>query len=218
MYAYGLPRALRRQGHFVYVPRPEEGLGELRQVLDVVGPDLVLTMGWTQRQGPESLRSIQDHCAARRSLHVYWSTEDPLHTDVWTLPLLAVARPDAVATISPTSVALLREFGYPTELLPFACDPGQYRPQPAHPYYAVDVALVATLYPTGPEFRRQSLEWMLRPLVGSGVTVGIWGTGWEYADAHLGFEVPRAWLLGPAGVGAARDDHDPAAVVLLAPA
>lgn len=200
VWIHGLPQALRRLGHVVYVPREDEGPRELRGVLDQWEPELVLTMGWTPRHTPENLRLLRDHCRPRPVLHVYWSAEDPAHTDVWTLDYLERAEPDAVPSISPTTVPLLREMGYASEELPFGCDPLQYRPQEPDPRYATDIALIATLYTSATSFRWICLERLLRPLLGSDLRVGIWGRGWEHARSFLGLDLPEHWLRGPAAV------------------
>lgn len=201
VWANGLPAALRGMGHFVYVPRHEEGLRELHQVLRVVQPELIITVGWTQRRTPPYIGAIRAHCAATRTLHVYWSVEDPTHTDVWTLDYLERAAPDAVLTISPSTVGLLRQLGYVSEELPLACNPILHRPGAADPRYATDIALIASCYPPICEMRQHSLRALLAGLRDGPWRVGIWGPDWDQAETRVGLRIPDGWWRGPVSHG-----------------
>lgn len=193
----GLPPALERLGHRVRLAQAGDGLARLAASLSAFGPQLILTVGWTQSHRVAQLREIRAYRAAAGDvLHVHWSTEDPCHTNVWTLPLLEVAGPDAVLTVDPGSVELLRATGYATAVLPFAAHVKSVPPIEAAGPAVVDVALVADLGAPLPAYRRQSIDVLLLPLVDGPWRVGVWGAGWEDAGAVLGRGLPEAWLRG----------------------
>jgi spore maturation protein CgeB len=193
----GMPSALRRMGHFVYVPHPGEGLRELHQVLGHVRPDVVVTVGWSQRRIAPYVDAIRAYCAQSRALHAYWSVEDPTHTEIWTLDYLEQAAPDAVFTISPSTVELLRSLGFAAEHMPLAFDPLVHHPVEPSPSWATDVALVATCYPPMGELRQRSLRDLLEGLIGGAWRVGIWGPEWDKAEARIGLRLPDGWWRGP---------------------
>ncbi|MCL6564410.1 MAG: glycosyltransferase [Firmicutes bacterium] len=195
-YRYGLPRALERLGHEVWIPTPEERGSAIAYHLYRRRPELVLSMGWTAwATDTDAWTIIQRYCRDQPALHVYWSTEDPIHTEVWVVPYIQRVNPDAVMTISPTAVGFFRDFGFYSDELPFAAIPEIHRPNTLSAQRPIDVALVATLYgETSGNLRNIALASRLRPLIGMPWTVGIWGSGWEDARRHLGFTVPPQWI------------------------
>ncbi len=194
VYVHGLPQALGRLGHHVTMWQGGPAVDRLQKYLASQRPGLILSMGWTQMHRDWiSLEAIRQYCKSSPALHVYWATEDPLHTSVWTLQYLERVQPDAVLTISPLTLPLLRRLGYPAEELPFAADPGIHRPTPGGP--PLDVVLVGTAYgEASGRLRAVGLGWLLRPLAASGRHVEVYGNFWQEAGRYLGFDLPRAWL------------------------
>lgn len=194
VYTHGLPQALERLGHHVTVWQGAPSIERLERYLASAQPELILSMGWMQmHRDRASLEAIRQYCLSPRALHVFWSTEDPIHTSVWTLEYLEKARPDAVLTISPTTVPLLRRLGYAAEEMPFAADPEVHRPTPGAT--AVDVVLVGTAYgEMSGLLRGIGLGWLLRPLLGLPARVEVHGSFWGGAQRSLGFELPASWL------------------------
>ncbi len=194
VYTHGFPQALTRRGHHVTVWQGGPSLETLQRYLASMRPELVLSMGWTPMHSDNtSLELLRQYCRSPGVLHVYWGTEDPTHTDVWTLPFLEKASPDAVLTISPTTVPLLRELGYAAEEMPFAADQGFHRPTPGG--RPSDVVLVGTAYgETSGALRGLALNWLLQPLINFRGRVDVHGSFWGMAKRDVGFDLPASWL------------------------
>ncbi|MBE3556290.1 MAG: glycosyltransferase [Firmicutes bacterium] len=192
-----MPQALKRRGHEVRFSTGDPHLFE--QQLADYQPDLILSMGWTTHTTPAWVLPIRAYTHQHPALHLYWSVEDPIHTETFVAHYLKLAQPDALLTISPEHVAYYHTHGYPTAYLPFAMDRNAHRPGPAVAAQCTDIALVANFsFATAGTFRKTSLEWLLAPLRDLPVRVGIWGRHWEeLAAQQLGFEIPSTWLRGP---------------------
>lgn len=215
VYRAGLPPALERLGQEVWIPSPEERGGALAALLAQRKPELILSMGWTSwsADGP-GLTAIREYSRAHpETVHIYWSTEDPIHTDVWVIPHLEFVRPDLVLTIAPGAVEDFRRLGFAAAEMPFAAimvSPAKALVQPR-----VDIALVATLYGgAAGKLRNLGLVRLLEPLMGQSWTVGIWGHGWQESRRYLGFQVPPQWLHPPLGFGAVPGMYQTARFVL----
>ena len=193
---HGMPQALRRAGHQVLLPRRGEHQ-ELMKLLDESQPEIILTMGWTACHTPENLQLIREYCRGRQALHVFWSAEDPIHTDTYTARILELANPDAIATISPDMLGYFREMGFPAMELPFACNRDLHHPGAADMRYLADVALVGNYsFATAGSYRAESLRLLLEPLLHTRLRVCIWGKDWQKAFSDLGFRIPAGWLRG----------------------
>ena len=214
VYVHGLPQALRRLGHSVTVWEGPPELERLQRYLQAARPKLVLTMGWTPMHGDAgSLAAIRQYTESPDALHVYWSTEDPIHTGTWTIPYLEQTRPDAVLTISERTVPLLERLGYAAAHMSFAADAELHRPAPGGA--GADVVLVGTAYGevSGP-MRSIGLGWLLRPLLGSGLRVEVYGNFWSEARQSIGFDLPVAWLRRSLPFRAVPQVYSAAAIVL----
>lgn len=216
VYRFGLPPALERLGHRVWIPTPHERGSGLARMLAARRPELVLSMGWTGWSADQTaLALLQDYCTEYRVPHIYWSTEDPLHTTVWVEPHIGFVQPDVVLTVSPRTVDWYRQLGIRAEELPFAAAVDLHKPSGQPSTELVDVALVATLYgSTGGPLRNPSLSMLLRPLLGRGWTVRIFGHGWETAEQQLGLRLPPQWIQPPVPYQAVPGLYNTARIVL----
>jgi len=194
VYVHGLPQALEALGHHVTVWEGTPSHERLARYLAANRPELVLSMGWTPMHGDTvCLERLRSYCAATGALHVYWATEDPLHTSVWTLLYLEQSGVDAVVTISPKALPFLRSLGYAAEELPFGAHPPARRPFPGGA--PADVVLVGTAYPEfSGQLRSAGLRWLLRPLLSLDCRVAVYGRFWDSAGRSLGFDLPPEWL------------------------
>ncbi len=215
VYRAGLPPALERLGEEVWIPSREERGPALAPLLAQRRPDLILSMGWTGWSADlPGLAAIREYSRAHPdTVHIYWSTEDPIHTDVWVIPHVEFVQPDLVLTIAPSSVETFRRLGYAAAELPFAAIMVRPPQRPVQP--SVDLALVATLYGgAAGKLRNLGLARLLEPLIGQPWTVGVWGQGWQDSRRYLGFQVPSQWLHPPLGFGSVPGMYQMARVVL----
>lgn len=165
---------------------------ELASTIADFKPNFVLMMGWTQTHVPARRKTIRRLLDRYQVPLVYWAVEDAEWFDHWSLPLVRDLRPNLVATIDAGCVSRYEAEGFQAAYLPFGCNPLLQRKAKPRPEYDCDVALVANHYQILTECRRQSLDYLLRPLLGQGYNVKVWGKRWDRAG--------EAGLTLPAGV------------------
>ena len=132
---------------------------------------------------------------------VYWSTEDPNFTDVFTLPLLKRMKPDHTFTISEKTAKKFRKMGYAADYLDYAYHPKVHFRTKIRPKYRTDIAVVANAYPDVlrkyPKlYRRQSLNILVRPLLKQGYQIDFYGRNWLRMKPFLGRTIPKSSIRG----------------------
>ncbi len=197
-YVETVPSGFKENNIPLFVPKPDLTPQELVHQLNQYRPDVILTNGWTPFHREPYFQVVRRYCEETDSLHVFWSTEDPLHTDYWSLYVLETGRPDVVFTHSYDCTKIYQERGLPSYYLPFACNPRIHRTLPPVPQYQSDVALVANFSnATMESWRLQSLRILLEPLLRENISLKIWGKGWEQGKNLLPFSVPNHVIGGP---------------------
>jgi spore maturation protein CgeB len=197
-YIETVPSGFKENHIPLLVPKPDLTPQELVHQLKRYQPDVILTNGWTPFHREPYFQVLRRYCEETGSLHVFWSTEDPLHTDYWGMYVLETGCPDVVFTHSYDAPALYRERGVPSYYLPFACNPHIHRTLPPLPEYRSDVALVANFSnATMDSWRLQSLRILLEPLLQENLSLKIWGKGWERGKNLLPFSIPDRVIQGP---------------------
>ncbi|WP_169713512.1 glycosyltransferase family protein [Paludifilum halophilum] len=179
------------------MPRKQITPDQLAHQLEEVRPDIILATGWTPLQREPYFRVINQYCNRYNAFHVFWSFEDPLHTETWGMYYAETGKPDYVFTHSFDSASIYQQIGIPSSYMPFACNPDIHRTLPAQPRYQSDIALVANLKTACHTFRIASLETLLKPLINRGYDVAIWGQGWRENRSALPFHVPDDMIRGP---------------------
>lgn len=76
----------------------------ITEMIDEFKPDLIVSMGWTPEHSREKQAWIRNATKKVNIPLVYWATEDPLHTQNFTIPLIKKMKPDFVFTVTPFSV------------------------------------------------------------------------------------------------------------------
>lgn len=161
-------------------------------------PDIVLTSGWTPFLREPYFKVVRQYCQDKNRLHIYWSTEDPIHTETWGTYVMEVGKPDLVFTHALNAPMMYRQMGIPTYYLPFACNPKIHRTIPLRPKLQSDIALVANFsMVTMESWRIHSLRILLEPLLKEGRSVTIWGKGWKEEKKQLPFRIPDESIRGP---------------------
>ncbi|MBE3556284.1 MAG: glycosyltransferase [Firmicutes bacterium] len=197
-------------------PPPQMTPQRFAQQLAGERPDVLLLTGWTSLQVEPYFRVMDRYCEETQALKVFWSFEDPLHTQTWSKYIVERVQPDLIFTHAFESVALYRSMGKTANYLPFACDPTLHRKRTPCPEDRVDIALVATLkeHYRSDWWRMHALQWLLQPALQSGLRVGIWGKGWQEYHEVLPFPVPAEILKGPIAYTSVPEIYNRAGIVL----
>jgi len=132
---------------------------------------------------------------------IYWATEDPDHTQRFSLPLIQRVLPDYVFSICNETVVFYKKLGIQASPLPFAYHSSIHYRTPVDSTYQTTMAVVANAYPqyimAHPDgFRSKSLKILLIPLLKQGMRVDFWGRYWEQMNTIIGFDIPRPWIHG----------------------
>ncbi|MUT67084.1 glycosyltransferase [Paenibacillus sp. NEAU-GSW1] len=201
LWRYGLPDGLRELGHAVRM----SGVVTRRSLTGWIRdfkPHLFISVGWGPDQTKEKQLLIRSMASRYRIPLVYWSTEDPNFTDVFTLPLMKRMKPDYTFTISGKAAARFRKLGYSAKVLDFGFHPRIHKRVKPLRNYRSDIAVVANAYPDVlakyPKlYRRKAIELLIRPIVKSGMSIRFYGRNWERMKPYLGQQIPGGWIKGP---------------------
>lgn len=201
MWIHGLPNGFRDMGHDVLVSGPIDNKN-LSSMISEFQPDLIITIGW----GPEnsSIQKqdiIRDHIKSTKIPHVYWATEDPTHTQSFTIPFLKRVQPDFVFTICSKNVAYYESLNINAAHLDFAYHPKVSQPTKPCDTYKGRIAVVANAYPNKLKFypnhyRHESLRILVKPLLDKNIRVDFYGKYWENMELFLGHKIPEDWIHG----------------------
>lgn len=193
-YLLGLPYGFYDAGCYVKIMMDiqEE---ELEKMLKEFKPDLVVTAGWTKIHTSEKLQILRRLLKKSNVKHAYWATEDPRWRDEWTHFYIETTRPDYVFTIDRASIPFYEQLGFSAHYLPWACNPYFHKPGKQKDLYTCDIAVVASAGVKWKDFRKNSVQILLKPLIENGYDVDIWGKRWDNLNSKLiGFDVPSTFL------------------------
>lgn len=201
MWIHGLPNGFIDAGHEVKISGPLDNL-DINKLISEFQPNLIITMGW----GPENSsirkqKKIYESTINVNVPHVYWATEDPTSTEIFTMPYIRRTHPDFVFTICRDMVGYYRRLGIHSEHLDFGYHPKVHFPVEFDSQYYSPVAIVANGYPKKlsyfpNHFRLQSMKNLIKPLIENNVEVNFYGKSWHNMGALLGIEIPKEWIRG----------------------
>ncbi|MDQ0200987.1 glycosyltransferase family protein [Neobacillus ginsengisoli] len=201
MWIHGLPNGFIDAGHDVKISGPIDQL-DIHKLISEFQPDLIITMGW----GPENTRidkqkKIYESTVHVNVPHVYWATEDPTSTEIFTMPYIRRTHPDFVFTICRDRVSYYRRLGIPSEHLDFGYHPKVHHPLEFDAQYYSPVSIVANGYPKKlsyfpHHFRHQSMKNLITPLLQNNIQINFYGNNWDSMGPHLGVEIPKDWIRG----------------------
>lgn len=196
LYADLLPAGLRQIGCEVRMVN-EVLNGTLEAALADFRPNFALVMGWSAFFTAERLAVVREIIDRRRIPLVFWSTEDPVWYENWSLHVVHGLHPDLVATICAEYVPRYEALGYRAICLPFGYNHELYKPVPPRPEYVCDIAVVASFYTANfhEVNRKRSLHQLVVPLLSSGHRLRIWGANWDQAPAY-GIHLPEGVWQG----------------------
>lgn len=200
MWIYGLPNGFVDAGHEVLVSGPLVE-SELPKLLDSFKPDLIVSLGWTSENTGEKVDWIAKYVRPTKIPYIFWATEEPGYTEVFSLPFIRKVQPDFIFTICRRNIEFYRGLGYGADYLDFGHhDSVHCRVAPINKYRA-RISLVANAYPeymaANPDcYRRASVDILLVPLLKKRIRVDLWGHGWEKMEDILGVDIPEQWIHG----------------------
>lgn len=182
-------------------------------------PDLLLYVGWGYDHTPAKQMLIRSLATGYKIPLIYWSTEDPNFTEVFTLPLLERMKPDYVFTISAKTAQTFRELGYACEYMDFAFHPRiHHRVRPVQKYKA-DIAVVANAYPDvlmryPQHYRRKAIDILIKPLLAAGYRIDFYGRNWHLMKPFLGRSLPTRLIKEPIPYKEANQVYSSAKIIL----
>jgi len=198
-YTLSLGDALRQEGHVVHTLRSWDD-GRIAQAAGMFRPDILLTVG-CRDEGAEAMpRGLPDLCRKYGILHLYWATEDKIHFDRISLPVVRRLNPDLVMTLHPDCIGMYRQHGWDAVYFNFALNPRLFPPKTDSTQEIYDVSFVGTTHLEVRTYRYKSLEHLLFPLIRAGIRTEVWGRNWQRMKEHLeqefGVSVPADWDHG----------------------
>ncbi|MCD7036439.1 glycosyltransferase [Metabacillus sp. GX 13764] len=200
MWIYGLPNGFKDAGHTAIISGPVS-VENISPMIEETKPDLIVSMGWTEEHWEAKQVWIQSAVNKAMIPLVYWATEDPLHTENFTLPLISRMKPDFVFTVTPSLISMYEQQGIKAAHLDFGYHDSVHHQIPPLSNYRSDIAVVANAYPkfikNHPDgFRSSSLQTLIKPLLQKGIRVDFWGKDWKQMGQYLGKEIPDDWIHG----------------------
>ncbi|KKK39876.1 peptigoglycan-binding protein LysM [Mesobacillus campisalis] len=200
MWIYGLPNGFKEEGHTVMISGPLSK-NNISEMLDLFKPDLIISLGWTTEHSKEKWKWIRQAIKKTTIPLVYWATEDPLHTEKFTIPLINAIKPDFVFTVTPSLCEKYEELGSKAGHLEFGYHQSVHFPVQPLNNYRCDIAVVANAYPKylkkNPNaFRSDALKTLIKPLIENGIRVDFWGNNWEKMGEYFGRDIPANWIHG----------------------
>lgn len=201
MWIYGLPNGFRDAGHQVLVSGPLTK-ENLPRMLKEFTPDLIFSMGWgPENSSLEKQQLIKTYVKSSKIPHVYWATEDPTHTESFTIPFLKNIQPDFVFTICRSNVSYYQSLGINAEHLDFGFHSSIHKPTKPYENYKGKIAVVANAYPNKLKiyknhYRHESLNTLIKPLLNANIRIDFYGKYWDEMKPFLGMEIPKDWLHG----------------------
>lgn len=200
MWIHGLPNGFRDLGHEVMVSGSLT-VANIRTTISTFKPQLIVMMGWTDEHTALKQRWISLYVKPTKIPLIYWATEDPTHTQRFTLPLVKNIRPDFIFTICPSRVNDYHNIGLRAAHLDFGYHQKIHHRTAPQEQYRCSIAVVANAYPKiltmYPEhFRINSLKTLIQPLLKANIRVDFWGRHWDCMEPLIETTIPTEWLHG----------------------
>ncbi|MBS4220717.1 glycosyltransferase [Bacillus sp. FJAT-49711] len=201
MWIHGLPNGFKDLGHHVKLANPHE-VEEILRTLNEFQPHLLFTIGWTPiNNTPELQKKIGEVTEASGLPHIYWATEDPGHTQRFSLPYIQRTKPDFVFTICPERIEFYANHNIDSAHLDFGYHSSVHHPKIKDSHHESEAALVANGYPLlfqeDPTHQRfTSLKVLVEPFLELGKTTYFYGRRWNEMKKIFKENVPQSWIKG----------------------
>lgn len=201
MWIYGLPNGFRDLGHQVKISGPINQ-HKLTRMIQEFKPQLIFTMSWGDENTAKWKQQCIKACVRKAKVpHVYWATEDPTHTETFTLPYIHYVMPDFIFTICVKRVKKYRALGFKAAHCDFGFHRSVHRKEKTNPDYKHTIAVVANGYPAklkqyNDHYRHTSIKTLIRSVLRSGRRIDFYGTNWDKMKPFLGIRIPKKWIHG----------------------
>ncbi|MGM0878469.1 MAG: CgeB family protein [Bacillota bacterium] len=201
MWIHGLPNGFKDLGHQVKISGPLNN-PNIEKIIRDFNPHLFISISWgPENDSPEKQNKIKRIVKFSEVPHVYWATEDPTHTQTFSLPYIKKVQPDFVFSICPKRVKDYKKLNIKAAHMDFGYHPKVHFPTNSDQHYQCDLAVVANAYPTKltqypNHYRHESLKTLIRPLLKENIRVDFWGRYWNKMKQHLGYDIPENWIHG----------------------
>ncbi|WP_129597639.1 CgeB family protein [Anaerophilus nitritogenes] len=203
VWEYLLPQAFKNLGHEVKISgiKGLQAEHHIPQMIHEFHPDLIISMGWGIYQTPQYYHWIAKHIPKTNIPHIYWSLEDPDHTDTVVLPYIRTVRPHFVFTICKERVEYFKKLGFKSAHMDYGYLPNIHYKTDPDPKYKCSIAVIANPYPSILNqypylYRHQSIKNLITPLIKENIRVDFWGNDWELMKNIMGIEIPKDWIHG----------------------
>lgn len=200
MWKHTLPEGFKEAGHEVDFA---ETISEatIQNKLSQFRPDLAISIGWGPAQTLSNQYSMRKCFKAAKVPHVYWSTEDPAYTSVFSLPLIQRVQPDFVFSICPVTVLFYTKLGIKSAYMDFGYSPQIHKHIECNERYKSTISIVANAYPDilsryPGHYRHQSIASLVVPLLKNNIEVHFWGNHWDKVSQYIKCDIPSKWIHG----------------------
>lgn len=191
-YFYPLLQGFQRIGHDLNrfsVVRRRDLDGDLAKCIESYKPDIILTVGWFRP--PDSIWDVLRRYPVP---HVYWAIEDATYFDI--VSTAHLKEYTLVLSISEQCIPKYAKLGMKAYFVPHTIDPDMHKPvDNPDPQYLSDLIVTANSFRAGsPEniFRKESFNFMARPLILGGYDIKVHGSHWEPEKLGL----PKSNFMG----------------------
>lgn len=197
---HGLPNGFMDAGHKVMIL---ENLNKkiIINIFSEFKPNLIMAIGWMSNNEIEKLQKIRTYIKSSNIPYIYWATEDPGYTHLFTLPFIQKTNPDFVFTICDEKVEYYKKLGINSACLDFGYHESIHHQVECQKEYKSPVAVVANAYPEllkkYPEnFRFKSIQTLISPILKSKIPINFWGNDWDKMGSILGCDIPKEYIRG----------------------
>lgn len=200
IWIHNLPEGFREAGHEMKNSGPIVE-NNILNLINEFKPSLLISMGWGSDQNIDKQYIIRKCIKLSKIPHVYWSIEDPLFTNVFSLPLIQRVRTNFVFSNCLETVTYFKKVGIKAAYMDFGYSPKIHCPIKQERQYKSSIAIVANAYPhilkKFPDlYRNIGLKNLVSPLLKEGIRIDFWGNDWNNMNQFLGCNIPNEYIHG----------------------
>lgn len=197
---YGLPNGFIDAGHEIKFLSSLD-VKKFSKLLSQFKPNLIVSLGWTPQNNDKRFQLIRRYIRSSNIPYVYWATEDPGYTHIFTLPFIQRTQPDFVFTICNERIEYYKKLGIKAAHLDFGYHESIHCPVKCESTYKSNIAIVANAYPNflkdHPEhFRLKSIKTLIEPLLKDNIHIDFWGNDWDKMNSILEYDIPKECIRG----------------------